>query len=291
MSMLRGNEWNMASFGGLIVAALLCGCGGSTPPPAATFRPADTPGATLPGVAPPTPNIPESLTLPPPIVISTAAPTLPPAPTEAPPGGEIAQVTVVVDGDTIKVSLSGQEVTVRYIGVDTPERGDPCYAEARAANQTLVGGQTITMVKDVSETDRYGRLLRYIYAAGNVFVNAELVKSGWALAKEYPPDTSRAAEFEALEASAKAQNIGCWPSGVFTGGGSGSLAPTATGGAVTVEASSGAVCDCSGNKYNCKDFKTHAEAQACYDFCKNAGAGDVHHLDGDGNGLACESLP
>lgn len=48
------------------------------------------------------------------------------------------------------------------------------------------------------------------------------------------------------------------------------------------------VCDCSCNRYDCKDFASHAAAQACYEFC---GSGDVHHLDGDADGLACETLP
>lgn len=51
------------------------------------------------------------------------------------------------------------------------------------------------------------------------------------------------------------------------------------------------VCDCSGNIYNCSDFATQAEAQACYDYCVSQGYGDVHYLDRDGDGIACESLP
>lgn len=52
-----------------------------------------------------------------------------------------------------------------------------------------------------------------------------------------------------------------------------------------------AVCDCSGNIYNCPDFDTQAEAQACYSFCMSQGRGDVHDLDRDNDGIACESLP
>ena len=52
-----------------------------------------------------------------------------------------------------------------------------------------------------------------------------------------------------------------------------------------------AVCNCSGDTYNCSDFTTHAQAQACYDYCVSQGRGDIHCLDGDGNGIACESLP
>jgi len=52
------------------------------------------------------------------------------------------------------------------------------------------------------------------------------------------------------------------------------------------------VCDCSVNRYNCTpDFVTHRAAQACYDYCVSQGLGDIHELDKDGNGSACESLP
>ena len=56
--------------------------------------------------------------------------------------------------------------------------------------------------------------------------------------------------------------------------------------------SSAAVCSCSGDLYKCEDFATHAQAQACYDYCISQGAGDIHRLDGnDNDGLACEGLP
>ena len=51
------------------------------------------------------------------------------------------------------------------------------------------------------------------------------------------------------------------------------------------------VCLCSANLYNCSDFATQAEAQTCYDFCLSEGAGDIHQLDADNDGIACESLP
>jgi hypothetical protein len=52
-----------------------------------------------------------------------------------------------------------------------------------------------------------------------------------------------------------------------------------------------AVCECSYDKYNCKDFSTHAQAQACYEYCKSLGHGDVHGLDREDDGVACENLP
>jgi hypothetical protein len=61
--------------------------------------------------------------------------------------------------------------------------------------------------------------------------------------------------------------------------------------ATLAPASDGRVCSCNGG-LDCKDFSTHNEAQACYEYCKSLGKGDVHGLDGnDKDGLACESLP
>jgi endonuclease YncB( thermonuclease family) len=130
------------------------------------------------------------------------------------PPGEVATVMRVIDGDTIDVSLGGATYRVRYIGVNTPEVDELCSSEATAANVSLVEGKAVTLVKDVSETDRYDRLLRYVYVGGT-FVNAELVRQGWAEAAEYPPDLANAAIFADLEDAARLQNLGCWPSGVF----------------------------------------------------------------------------
>jgi micrococcal nuclease len=131
--------------------------------------------------------------------------------------GDSGVVTQVIDGDTIDVNLNGTEYRVRYIGMNTPERDEVCFQEARNANAALVQAQTVTLVRDVSETDRFGRLLRYVYVNG-VNVNAQLVAEGWAEAAEYPPDTAQAASFRELEAQARAANLGCHPTGIFNDG-------------------------------------------------------------------------
>lgn len=100
----------------------------------------------------------------------------------------------VKDGDTIEVMIEGQSQQVRYIGIDAPEVGEPCYAEARQFNSYLVmsQGRTVYLEKDSSEVDRYARLLRYVWLVGPdryTMVNAELVAMGYAVAKSYPPDT------------------------------------------------------------------------------------------------------
>ena len=124
----------------------------------------------------------------------TLRPTPTPAALPARSGWQKAQVLRVDDGDTIQVAVEGQTYQVRYIGIDTPELGSPCYTEAMRFNSYLVMSQakTVYLEKDTSEVDRYDRLLRYVWIIGPdkyTMVNAELVAMGYAVAKAYPPDT------------------------------------------------------------------------------------------------------
>ena len=120
-----------------------------------------------------------------------------------------ATVTQVIDGDTIVID-TGQRV--RYIGIDTPEiypEREAYGMEAWGANRELVEGKEVILERDVSETDKYGRLLRYVYA-DKVFVNGELVRRGLAEAKAYPPDTKYQEYLEELEAVAREASRGMW---------------------------------------------------------------------------------
>ena len=106
---------------------------------------------------------------------------------------ELVQVTRVIDGDTIVVNLSGRNQTVRYIGMDTPETVHPTRPieyygpEASVFNKVLVEGKTVWIERDISQTDQFGRLVRYVWL-GNDLVNATLVQEGYARAVSFPPD-------------------------------------------------------------------------------------------------------
>ncbi len=105
---------------------------------------------------------------------------------------EIATLIDVVDGDSIKVIVDGQPTQVRYIGVNTPEYDSQQRTEAIAAtnaNRGLLSGSTLYLFKDISNTDKYDRLLRYVVANGK-FINLELVRLGHAESKWYRPDIS-----------------------------------------------------------------------------------------------------
>ena len=144
---------------------------------------------------------------------------------------EAAEVIRVVDGDTIVVSLEGEEPTVRYIGIDAPESvapgtPDECLGEqAAGANADLVGDGIIYLERDVSETDRFDRLLRYAWVRrgdGWLMVNAELVRLGFADAHDYPPDVRHSELLEQMEREARERASGMWgaacaaPTGVST---------------------------------------------------------------------------
>jgi micrococcal nuclease len=126
----------------------------------------------------------------------------------------------VIDGDTIEIE-NGEKV--RYIGIDTPEIVDPrkpvqCFgAEASKKNKELVEGKMVRLEKDVTDKDKYGRLLRYVWvdnlSTGSgqaLFVNLELVKQGFATSSTYPPNVKYQKEFLAAEKEAKESKRGLW---------------------------------------------------------------------------------
>lgn len=126
-----------------------------------------------------------------------------------------ATVTRVIDGDTIEVNLEGLIYRVRYIGIDAPEIGEPCADEATEANRQLVEGKTVWLEKDISETDKYGRLLRYVYV-DDIFVNEELVRLGLALPSSYPPDVKHDDTFSLIGFMARKYDVvGIWSPSCF----------------------------------------------------------------------------
>jgi micrococcal nuclease len=126
-------------------------------------------------------------------------------------------VVRVVDGDTIRVRIGSRVERVRYIGIDTPESVKPgtpvqCFAEAaHALNARLVAGRRVRLVSDAEARDRYGRLLAYVYREGDgLFVNAELVRRGYAQTLTIPPNVRHAARLAALAQRARAAGAGLW---------------------------------------------------------------------------------
>ncbi len=131
----------------------------------------------------------------------------------------VVQVVRVIDGNTIQVCcVFGDRVKVRYIGVDTPEthhpmRGvEPYGMEAAEANRKLVDGKKVRLEFDVEQFDKYGRTLAYVYLEDGTFVNAWLVKNGYAMVMTVPPNVKHQELFLKLQAEARGAGRGLWES-------------------------------------------------------------------------------
>lgn len=147
--------------------------------------------------------------------VQAATATTTPTPTAAPRrfstvGMIPTTVTNIVDGDTIDVRIGASVFRLRYIGMDTPERGQNLFAESTAANRALVFGKTVYLERDISNVDPFDRLLRYVYLADGTFVNAELVRQGWAVAATYPPDVKYQETIRQAQQEAVAAAVGMW---------------------------------------------------------------------------------
>jgi len=189
----------------------------------------------------------------------------------------LAKVIRVIDGDTIEVEIDGSKKTVRYIGIDTPETVHPdrevqCFGkEASEKNKELVTNKTVELEKDVSEGDRYGRLLRYVYV-DNVFVNEVLVREGYAHASSYPPDIKYQDKFRLAEQQARKDGMGLWGNVCEL-----QVLPTTkpvSGGSYT--------CDCG---KSCSEISSCEEAQYQLNTC------GCSVRDGDRDGIACDGAP
>jgi micrococcal nuclease len=184
-------------------------------------------------------------------------------------------VTNIADGDTIRVLIDGVSYSVRYIGMNTAETGEPFSYPATLRNTQLVFGKTVILVKDVSEVDIFDRLLRYVIADG-VFVNWQLVREGLAVVDTFPPDVACSSNYLSAQSSARGDQQGIWeptkvPAPTQAGGGSGD----------NCHPSYPTVCipppppdlDCGDISY--RRFQVVGS--------------DPHGFDGDGDGVGCES--
>jgi micrococcal nuclease len=130
--------------------------------------------------------------------------------------GRTATVTRVVDGDTAHVRFRGRDVTIRFIGVDTPETVAPdqpieCYGpEASHFTSRELTGEKVRLEFDVERIDPYGRTLAYIWLPDGSLFNETLVRRGFANVATYPPDTKYVGRFEASERAARAAARGLW---------------------------------------------------------------------------------
>ncbi|MGD9379061.1 MAG: thermonuclease family protein [candidate division WOR-3 bacterium] len=121
------------------------------------------------------------------------------------------RVTEVIDGDTFRTQTGH---TVRLLGINAPEINDPGGDIAKNALAFLVMDRDVRLEMDVTDQDDYGRLLRYVYVGGD-FVNAEMIRTGYAELRFYPPDTFHYQDMQELEKIAIRNRRGLWAFPVF----------------------------------------------------------------------------
>ncbi|WP_229826645.1 thermonuclease family protein [Sphingobacterium griseoflavum] len=131
--------------------------------------------------------------------------------------GGMCQVTKVIDGDTFWVADGSEKYKVRFIGVDAPETRNSRWkqkgklaAEAKAFVKNLTEGKSVRLELDVQHKDRYQRILAYVYLADGTFLNAELLKAGYAVVDTYPPNVKYVELFTELQTEARKQQVGLW---------------------------------------------------------------------------------
>jgi len=201
------------------------------------------------------------------------------------PAGEVAAAEVlrIIDGDTIEVSVGARVARVRLIGIDTPETKGATAAlgaVATEATRGLLEGKSVVLEKDVSEVDRYGRLLRYVWlhTDGWTLVNEEIVRLGFAQPATYPPDVRYVETFVVADQEARAAGRGLWATA--------SAQPAAVPGAAPT---SGDGCDPSYPTVCIPPYPPDLDCSQIGFRRFEVVPPDPHGFDGDHDGIGCES--
>jgi len=129
--------------------------------------------------------------------------------------GITVRVVEVVDGDTIRVDLNGEETPVRLIGIDTPEKDGPytdeeCFGEqATRYTAGALGGRDVGLEFDVERTDRFDRTLAYVWIDDGLF-NERILREGYAVLATFPPNVRYVDRFTAAQRRARDEQAGLW---------------------------------------------------------------------------------
>jgi endonuclease YncB( thermonuclease family) len=194
-----------------------------------------------------------------------------------------------MDGDTLEVLRDGRAVRLRLYGVDCPEKRQDFGNKAKQFTSSKVFGSMVR-VKPMA-TDRYGRTVALVFPEGaSTSLNQMLVENGLAwVYRRYCTDDSLCSGWLELERRARGRRLGLWshpnpvPPWDFRRHGGG---PTAR----PSPAPASGFCSCD-RDMDCRDFRSQSDAQRCFEHCMAQTGKDIHRLDRDGNGRACESFP
>lgn len=204
-------------------------------------------------------------------------------------------VAKVVDGDTLAIQIDGQSQTIRLIGIDTPETVHPskpveCFGvEASNRAKAVLTGAQVGIEKDPTQGDydKYNRLLAYVILEDGTNFNKLMIEEGYAYEYTYNSSYKYQNEFKLAQQQAQTDKRGLWADGACE--------EEVVSESIIIEEAqptnqNTGNYNCSANVYNCTDFSTHDEAQNVFMICGGIN-NDIHRLDRDGDGNACESLP
>jgi micrococcal nuclease len=207
-----------------------------------------------------------------------------------------AGIVRVIDGDTLRAQTKSGTNTVRLIGIDAPETGAgygtrECFsAQATEKLRELVAQQEVGLQVDPTQQnrDRYGRLLRYVFVDGTN-INREMIRRGYAHEYTYRIPYQEQASFRRAEREARERGRGLFAPGTCSGNTGAPADKQPDLDAIRSDMQQPSNHTCSYNAYDCSDFSSHEQAQRTYRWCGGTAA-DVHWLDGDSDGIACEAL-
>ncbi len=135
-------------------------------------------------------------------------------------GAGLSEVMHVIDGDTAEIKIGDKVESVRFLGINTPEVANPykkeeCYGPeaSRRTKELIKAGESVYLIPDTfgPDRDKYGRLLRYIFLSSGLFVNAELIREGYAFNYIYDPFEFMQ-QFDYYEKEARTKKLGLWSS-------------------------------------------------------------------------------
>lgn len=203
-------------------------------------------------------------------------------------------VTKVIDGDTIQVIINGNNETLRLIGIDTPETVDPrkpvqCFGkEASTKAKLLLSGKSVRLESDPTqgEIDKYQRLLRYIFLEDGTNFNKLMISEGYAYEYTYNTPYKYQSEFKQAQKEAEAGSVGLWADNACVTSIPQSLPTTISEPVInptSVRSFDNGEYTCAG-KTTCGQMVSCAEAKFYLNTC------GVGKLDGDKDGVPCESL-
>jgi len=204
-------------------------------------------------------------------------------------------VSKIIDGDTVIIEGS----SVRLLGMDTDERGYPCFSEAKKRIEELILDKEVILELDGEDTDRYGRYLRYIFLDGRN-INLQLVEEGFAVARFSPKNSKYKEEILQAEKNAREEKIGCKWEEIVEEADEDNVEENQEDNVQNIgesneqenppmEQAPNQEYICDRDTYNCGDFSTHEEAQSVFDSCGGID-NDIHRLDNNKDGVACQSL-